>query len=430
MPIKDLIYASDIDMVTEQELFRKTFQIKELLKTERGRKALRGVFKEDDEFLILFEGKSTRTKITVKKAIRWLGATFDDELWQFSSMAKGEPMSSLTHFCEGAFYKGLFMRHDGEEAESLMQEAVRTRDKQQYPVRFINAGMGNKEHPIQKLKDVFTIQELFPNELLNGPIHNNHLRILFSGDVACSRTIGSLLSRGGITQYSPKIWITSPEDNHLPDNIRQSLITHQVEFSELHLPLKDAIMLANPHILYLSRFQFNLRSEWSFKNKEEKNEYEIWYANLVGITREVVALLPSFTKILHPLPQGMELPNWVEDDPRSAYHQQQSNGLAIAMALLIMMYAPNTDLHLLHQDKQIINVHSHSAKGETFTMPSEIGNISKLCICRGCDSGGGHTGQCTAVESKLSGTWGFISEKDFLSIVGRGQAPCPACRPR
>lgn len=425
MQIKDLIYASDIDMVTEQELIRKASEIKELLKTKRGRKALRGVFTEDDEFLILFEGKSTRTKIMIKKAIRWLGGTFDDELWQFSSMAKGEPMSSLTHFCEGALYKGLFMRHDGEEAESLMQEAIETRDKKNYQIKFINAGMGNKEHPIQKLKDVFTIQELFPNELLSGQTTDNPLRILFSGDIAYSRTMHSLLSRGGIMQYGPKIWITSPGDNHLPDDIRQFLIAQQVAFSELHLPLNDAVAIANPHVLYLSRFQFNLRPEWDFKNKEEKKAYETRYANMVGITHEVIMNLPSFTKILHPLPQGMELPNWVEDDPRAAYHQQQINGLAVAMALLIMMYAPNTDLHLLHQDKQVIIIHVRTEGMGTFSVPTEIGNISRLCMCQGCKH---HIGQCTAVESKLSGTWGFVSEKDFNSIFGKAQSPCHICR--
>ncbi len=78
MQIRDLIYASDIDMVQEQELFRKAIVIKEELKTERGRKALSGVFTEDDKVLIIFKGASTRTKLTFKNAIRGHGGTFDD----------------------------------------------------------------------------------------------------------------------------------------------------------------------------------------------------------------------------------------------------------------------------------------------------------------------------------------------------------------
>lgn len=426
MPIKDLLYAADIDMVAEQELFRKAMEIKKLLKTERGRKALSGVFAKDNKFLLLFNGASTRTDLTLTNAVEELGGRLHPRLWQFSSMVKGEPMSSLTHFCEGVRYQGLIMRHDGEEAETLMREALATRDKQKYRVRFINAGMGNKEHPLQKLKDVFTIQELFPDELLNGPHNNNPLRILFSGDIACSRTIASLLDRGGIINYHPKIWITSPADNQMPDAVRQSLRDSQTEFFEMHAPLTEAVATAQPHILYLSRFQFNLRPEWNARSKEEKEEYETQYARMVGITREVLRGAPPFMRILHPLPQGMELPRCVEDDSRAAYNQQQENGLPIAMALLIMMFAPDTDLHLLRQDKQVITVHAKTEHG-IFSMPTEIKNISRLCICRGCAH---HTGQCTAVESKISGTWGFASESDFQSITGKGSVPCYQCRPR
>lgn len=427
MQIKDLIYTSDIDMVAEQELFRKADKIKILLKTERGRKALSNIFTEDNKFLELFLGASTRTDLTFTNAVEELGGRLHPRLWQFSSMVKGEPMSSLTHFCEGVRYQGLIMRHDGEEAEALMQEALATRDKKNYQIRFINAGMGNKEHPLQKLKDAFTIQELFPNELLHGPQNNNPLRILFSGDIAGSRTIHSLLDSSGIAQYGAKVWITSPEDNQLPDAVRKSLLKQHAEFSELHISLKDTIVSAQPHILYLSRFQFNLRQkEWGNRSQEEKNEYEARYANMVGVTQEVLKLAPPFMKILHPLPQGMELPKWVEDDSRAAYNQQQENGLTIAMALLITMFAPNTDLHLLHQDKQVITIHAKTDSG-TFSVPTEIGNISRMCICQGgC---GSHTGQCTAVESKISGTWGFISENDFCSIIGKGQVFCPVCRP-
>lgn len=427
MAIKDLIYASDVDMVAEQKLFRKATAIKELLKTERGRKALSGIFTRDDKFLELFLGASTRTDLTFTNAVEELGGRLHSRLWNFSSMAKGEPMSSLTHFCEGVRYQGLIMRHDGEEAEALMQEAHATRDKKNYRIRFINAGMGNKEHPLQKLKDMFTMQELFPDELLHGKITGNPLRILFSGDVAYSRAIHSLLDAGGITQYGAKIWMTSPEDNQLPDEIKQSLLKQRAEFSELHIPLKDAVITANPHVLYLSRFQFNLRPEWNERSKKEKNEYEKRYTDQVGVTREVCAVAPPFMKILHPLPQNTELPKWVEDDSRAAYNQQQENGLSIAMALLITMFAPNTDLHLLHQDKQIIIVHTKTYHG-IFSMPCEIGNISRLCLCQGrC---GNHIGQCTAVESKLSGTWGFISENDFQSITGKGKVFCVQCRPR
>ncbi|MBU6415019.1 hypothetical protein KGQ34_02140 [Patescibacteria group bacterium] len=426
MAIKDLIYGSDVDMVAEQELFRKASEIKTLLETERGRKALSGIFTKDDKFLELFLGESTRTDLTFTNAVEELGGRLHPRLWKFSSMAKGEPMSSLTHFCEGVRYQGLIMRHDGEEAEALMREALATRNKKNYQIRFINAGMGNKEHPLQKLKDTFTIQELFSNELLHGPQTNNPLRILFCGDVAYSRTIHSLLAVGGIAQYGAKIWMTSPEDNQLPDSIRQALLKHRVEFSELHVPLKDAIESAQPHILYLSRFQFNLRKEWGGRSQEEKNKYEAWYANMVGVTQEVLNIAPPFMKILHPLPQGPELPKRVEDNSRAAYNQQQGNGVPIAMALLIMMFAPNTDLHLLHQDKHVVTVHART-DGGTFSMPSEIGNISRLCICQGgC---GNHTGQCTAVESKISGTWGFVSENDFQSITGKGKVFCPQCRP-
>lgn len=426
MPIKDLLYAADIDMITEQKLFRKAREIKELLKTERGRKALSDVFTKDNKFLLLFNGASTRTDLTLTNAVEELGGRLHPRLWQFSSMAKGEPMSSLTHFCEGMRYQGLIMRHDGEEAETLMQEARAIRDKKNYRLRFISAGMGNKEHPFQKLKDVFIIQELFPDELLNGPHNNNPLRILFSGDVARSRTIASLLDRNGIISHHPKIWITSPEDNRLPDAVRQSLLDSQIEFFEMHTPLTEVIAIAQPHIVYLSRFQFNLRPEWNSRDKEEKEAYETRYASMTGITSEVLRHAPPFMKVLHPLPQGTELPKWVEDDPRAAYNQQQENGLPIAMALLVMMFAPQTDLRLLHQDKQIITVHARTERG-TFSMPTEIANISRLCICRGCAH---HAGQCTAVESKISGAWGFVSENNFQSITGKGRVPCYQCRPR
>ncbi len=429
MQIKDLIYASDIDMVTEQELFRKTKEIKELLKTERGRKALAEVFTKDDKFLELFSGASTRTDLTFTNAVEELGGRLHPRLWQFSSMVKGEPMESLVHLCNGIRYKGIIMRHDGDDAEALMKEALATREEWNYPIRFINAGMSNKEHPTQRLIDIFTIQELFPDELLQRASNHNQLRIVLSGDLEYSRTMQSLVI--GLAPYGPVIWTTSPQDNCIPESTRNFLRENNIEYHEYHRPLKEVMQEAEPHICYLSRLQLNLRPWYMQLSEEEqkriKAELEPPYIEMVGINREVLSVTPSYTKVLHPLPQGQELPKWFSRDQRATYHEQQANGLPIRMALLIMMFAPNTDLRLLHQDKQIITVHAKTENRGTFSMPTEIGNISKLCICQGCEN---HTGQCTAVESKLSGTWGFISEKDFNSIVGKGQSPCNACRPR
>lgn len=172
-------------------------------------------------------------------------------------------------------------------------------------VPVINGGESDNEHPTQALLDLYTILQYFPNP--------NKTKILFTGDIVCSRTVRSLISL--LKFYDFEVY---QEDN------RRKFDNFKEECEELDNLVTDIpILLPKIDILYMTRHQ---EERWTPRNK---SKFQL--SNKLANTMKENAI------IMHPLPRNKELLEEVDQNSRAVYFKQVKNGLYIRMALLLVV---------------------------------------------------------------------------------------------
>jgi aspartate carbamoyltransferase catalytic subunit len=85
-------------------------------------------------------------------------------------------------------------------------------------------------------------------------------------------------------------------------------------------------------VCYLLRVQRERQRQQYFPTVRE-------YAQLFGLNRDRVALLPEDALIMHPGPmnRGVEIDSDVADLPRALMEEQVTNGIAVRMSLLYLL---------------------------------------------------------------------------------------------
>jgi aspartate carbamoyltransferase catalytic subunit len=177
----------------------------------------------------------------------------------------------------------------------------------------ISGGDGAGQHPTQALLDLFTIRD----EL--GEIEG--LSVGLAGDLKHGRTIHSLAYLLG-KYKNVKLYFNAPNCLRMPENIKEHLERHNVEFVEADNLMEHIGAL---DVLYQTRLQ-----KERFENLEE-------YDNSVGkiiVTRDVANSMKIDSIILHPLPRVSEIRFGVDDNHRAKYFEQAENGMYVRMALL------------------------------------------------------------------------------------------------
>jgi aspartate carbamoyltransferase catalytic subunit len=240
----------------------------------------------------LFYEPSTRTRWSTEAAMVRLGGQVlsMESAKDSSSDKKGESLADTFKTCS-QYVDCLIVRHPKEGA---IEEAAPSSD-----VPVINAGDGANEHPTQALLDLYTILQHFKDP--------HELTIMFTGDLACSRTIHSLLHL--LKPYEMRVIV---EGGGLFSNPCGS--TWHVYREELYARLPEI------DILYMTRHQ----AERSLLREPSK----------FIMTNELAHTMKKNAIIMHPLPRNHELPKEVDVNPRAAYFRQVKNGMWMRMALL------------------------------------------------------------------------------------------------
>ena len=239
----------------------------------------------------------------------------------FSSTAKGELLEDSVRTV-AAYSDVIVLRHPKEGAAEAAALAC-----PDTPI--INAGDGEGQHPTQALLDLYTIRREC------GGVNGKSIALV--GDLAHSRTIHSLLYL--LTKYKNigHLYLVAPEFVKL----KRELLLHVAE-SDIPLTISADLKEVAPKVdvIYQTRLQkerFNQEDFAMYQKYHRQAEYRI--------DAELLKLMKSDARILHPLPRVNELLSEVDNDPRAAYFRQVENGLYIRMALLVMLLS-DTDFIL------------------------------------------------------------------------------------
>jgi aspartate carbamoyltransferase catalytic subunit len=255
----------------------------------------------------LFYEPSTRTRVSFEMAATLLGATVHG-IDSHEQYAQEERLEDRIRVLNEYPHDFLLIRYDQEGGASRAAEISR--------VPVINAGDGPGQHPTQALLDVYTLwRELG---------HVDELRVALVGDLSYQRSTNSLAYL--LAQYRGlQIYLVSPQLLRMRDEVRDHLAQSGAVIEEVRdirsvAPDLDAV--------YVTRAQ-TTRLEHARRFEGDSG----WYT----VDQEVLSLLPTTARVLHPLPRGPELPISVDADPRIACFRQAANGLYVRMALLSLI---------------------------------------------------------------------------------------------
>jgi len=254
----------------------------------------------------LFYEPSTRTRFSFETAMLRLGGAVisNAQMEETSSVKKGESLYD-TGKVVSKFADVIVMRHPKSGSVAQLAEGS------EVPV--INAGDGPNDHPTQGLLDVFTIWREF------GGIEG--LTIGMVGDLKYGRVPHAqcelLKHFAGL-----KFVFVSPRELSMPREIVDDLRSagHEVvETEDLDSVLCELQVIAHTRI-----------QRERFESEEEYRKYKGVYV----FGKDQMARCREDMILMHPLPRVDELSPEVDDDPRSKYFEQVTNGVAVRMALL------------------------------------------------------------------------------------------------
>ena len=272
-------------------------------------------FLKDKIVATLFYEESTRTRLSFEAAAHRMGAGVisSANARQFSSVSKGETLEDTILTLSG-YADCIILRYhkDGGAARAAHVSKV--------PI--INAGDGSGQHPTQALLDLFTIQDELG--------HIDGLSIALAGDLAHGRTVHSLAYLLG--KFNDiKLFLISPQSLSMPNDIKEYLKRHNVEFFEVDTFNK---CIGDLDVLYQTRIQ-----------KERFNSLEQYEENKgkLIITRDIANSMKSDAIILHPFPRVDEIRYGVDDNHRAKYFIQAENGKYVRMALLHLLLTGEND---------------------------------------------------------------------------------------
>ena len=257
--------------------------------------------------LAFFE-PSTRTRISFATAAARMGADTMNLQAEASSLRKGESLLDTVRTLDAMKPDCIVMRHSSSGAPHFVAERI------EIPV--INAGDGTHEHPTQALLDALTIRDR--RDTLAG------LNVTILGDVQHSRVARSniqLLGKFGcrFTLCGPAMWLPRELECLAPPG---SSIRRVARIEEA---------LEGADVVLVLRVQQERHNEPALALEE--------YVLLYQLTPERLRRARPDALVLHPGPmvRGLEIDPAVADGPQSCVLEQVTNGLAVRMALLLVL---------------------------------------------------------------------------------------------
>ncbi len=293
--IRELDPDEILEILDTAESFKEV-QSREIKKVP----ALRGVTVAN-----LFFENSTRTRSSFELAEKRLSADVLNFSASTSSVKKGESLRDTAKNIEAMSTNMIVMRHGSAGACHFLDRHVRG--------SVINAGDGQHEHPTQALLDASTLREIF------GEIEG--LKIVILGDIEHSRVARSNIHL--LTKLGAKVTVCGPP-TMLPVEIERLGVTRT---SDVRTALRNA------DAVNVLRIQFERQQEPLIPSIRE-------YAQYFGITEDKLRESGEGITVLHPGPinRGTEISHKVAEDHSDVILRQVSNGVAVRMAVLYLLY--------------------------------------------------------------------------------------------
>ena len=269
--------------------------------SEFKKQNLKSKMLEDKIFGLLFFEPSTRTCLSFESAIHRVGGKIIKYNSIYSSERKGESLEDTIRTID-SYVDVFIIRHPEKNIISKLKSITNK------PI--INAGDGDGEHPTQSLLDLFTILEYYPN------FPNI---VAFTGDIKYSRTIHSLIYL--LVMIKPNIKIYFINDRKL--GLTVELIEY-LKNTSYFLYDNLELVIDKIDVLYVTRLQ-----------KERFNGENV--SNIV-INKHLINKSKDNLIIMHPLPRNEELSTDLDDNPKSKYFEQVTNGVFVRMSILSNLF--------------------------------------------------------------------------------------------
>lgn len=252
----------------------------------------------------LFFEPSTRTRISFELAEKRLSADTVNFSTTTSSVKKGETLKDTVRNIEAMKIDIIVVRHAVAGVPHFLAGCTEA--------QIINAGDGRHEHPTQALLDMMTLREKW------GTLKGKNVAII--GDIMHSRVAGSNIR--GLLAMGAHVTLCGPR-TLIPPGIETLGVSVSHDIQET-IEWADA--------LNVLRIQLERQESGLFPSIRE-------YHNEFGITRERIERARKEIIIMHPGPinRGVELDSDVADSDASIILNQVKNGVAIRMAVLVLL---------------------------------------------------------------------------------------------
>jgi aspartate carbamoyltransferase catalytic subunit len=254
--------------------------------------------------LNLFAEPSTRTKASFSLAAQRLSADLVDIVKEASSAVKGESLVDTGRNLQAMGVDIVIIRHQQAGAPALLARSLEA--------SVVNAGDGTHEHPTQGLLDIFTMREKLGD--LKGK------RVALVGDITHSRVARSNIH--GLLKLGAEVGLIGPR-TLIPGAFKDL-------GCNIHYSLDDVI--GHYDVFNILRIQMERQHKGMFPSVRE-------YHYLYGIDSRRLSRMKPDVMIMHPGPinRGVEISHEVADGSNSVILQQVSNGLAVRMAVMVLV---------------------------------------------------------------------------------------------
>lgn len=251
----------------------------------------------------LFYEASTRTRSSFEVAEKVLSADSLSIATSTSSVQKGETLLDTAKNLEAMNPDMIVMRHGSAGAPHFLARHCRS--------AIVNAGDGAHEHPTQALLDALTLRQ--KKGRLKG------LKVAIVGDILHSRVARSNVWL--LTKMGAQVVLSAPPTLMPPGIEALAPITHSIDEA---VEGADAIMML--------RIQLERMSGGYLPSLRE-------YHRRFGLTEERVKRAQKDVIVMHPGPmnRGVEIASEVADGPYSVILDQVTNGVAVRMAVLVLL---------------------------------------------------------------------------------------------
>ena len=255
----------------------------------------------------LFFESSTRTRISFELAEKRLSADLVNFSQVGSSVSKGETLLDTARNIEAMRIDVVVIRHQCPGVPRFLAEKLDS--------VVINAGDGAHEHPTQALLDLLTLRQKF------GDIKGLHVAII--GDIAHSRV--ALSNLYGLKALGAEVMLCGPP----------TLMPRGVEALQVKISTKVDEAIGWADALNVLRLQLERQQSGFLPSLRE-------YHMTFGITLKRLEKARKMPVILHPGPmnRGVEIESAVADSGASVILDQVTNGVAVRMAVLVLLSAP------------------------------------------------------------------------------------------